>query len=267
MGKDIIKTAFQPLVDLAKKTHVPYCGRVCECIENRVGEMSSSKMSHFAEARYRKSHDFIRDYSQVVEIASGFTPHAYHAWKDYGKSLERYIEIDFSKNLDLKSEAMKEAGFCVPGERHRLIGGNIYDDKVWDAVHNKLSLSREVGMFAEGFMMYTSFEDRKCLFEKISDLLKEAGGKFWFEDSLTFHPELENVGFRGFSRKMGSVGNNKNIANYLGQDVLTEEILDFGFDIERVPAYLNLSSRDFDEKGKRVLSRFKTWVLSLGGKK
>lgn len=114
-------------------------------------------------------------------------------------------------------------------------------------------------------MQYTDKKQRKFLLGQIKEILKITGGKFFFEDSLTFHPEFEKMGdFKNLSKKMSQIGKNKNLLNYTSQEDLTKEFEKMGFKISRIPAYSKLISKHYPNgSAKFIISKFKHWQLSL----
>ncbi|MBU6431099.1 hypothetical protein KGQ29_01850, partial [Patescibacteria group bacterium] len=90
-------------------------------------------------------------------------------------------------------------------------------------------------------------------------------GSFFFEDSLTFHPEFSNmVALKALSRKMSQISGNNNLLKYISQEELTKEFKDFGFKIKRIKAYSNLMSKSYNKKkAKLIIKNFKHWQLSL----
>lgn len=257
----IKNTAFLPLLDLAKRTDVPYCDKMWDSIKDIIGDMDPVKKSYFVESRYMGAHEFAREYSQIVELASGFMPHAYHASRQDG-NLEKYVEIDFPENIELKDKLLRSSGLTIPHNKHIMIGGDLYDSETWDKIHDSISEGIKTCVFANGFMMYTNEKDRAKLASYLIQLLRKNGGSYFFEDSLTFHPEFsKHKDLRVLSERMSRISK-KDLTNYLTQDGLTEEFRDLGFNVARTPAYSNLTSKDIDGEGRVVIKEFRNWILT-----
>lgn len=113
-------------------------------------------------------------------------------------------------------------------------------------------------------MQYTNKKQREFLLQKIKVILIKNNGSFFFEDSLTFHPEFSNIVIsKDLTRKMSQISGNNNLLKYVSQEELAKEFKDIGFKIKRI-APDNLTSQSYNEKeAKLIIKNFKHWELKL----
>ncbi len=259
----VADTAFLPLIDMAAGACVPFV----EFYARRLPvQMDPVGKSHLAESRYLGAEKVIeeKDLRQIIELGAGFTPH-YQNLNGEGL-VDSYIEVDLPENSEIKQGLLKQAVWdeSMP----TFVQGNVFDRKTWYSIGHhafqNFSEEKPVGIFAEGFMQYTNPEQRKYLLDQMRPLLEEFGGFFFFEDSLTFHPEFSEIPeMRALSERMSKISKNDQLTNYISQEGLTHEFESYGFYVERMPAPLdNLTSRDLDDEGREVLSRFQHWILT-----
>lgn len=254
------KTALIPLIDLAVDIDVPNTALILERLINKKKRETSGK-AYLAESRYKGSEAIIKlnKYKQVLELGSGFTPHAINL----GKVIEKYIEVDYPSNLVVKEKLINKI-FKGKNNNTSYIAGDIFTNLVWRKISREL-LKGRIGIFAEGFMQYTNKKQRAFLLKKIKVILIKNKGSFFFEDSLTFHPEFPNTAtFKDLTKKMSQISGNNNLLKYISQEDLTKEFKDFGFKIKRIKAYSNLMSKSYNTKeAKFIIKNFKHWQLSL----
>lgn len=256
----IEKTAFLPLIDLAVDTDVPNTTLILEKLINKKKWKTSGK-AYLAESRYKGSEAIIKlnKYKQILELGSGFTPHAINL----GKAIEKYVEVDYYKNIVIKEKLINKI-FKDKNNKISYIAGDIFKNSVWNKINREL-LKGRIGIFAEGFMQYTNKKQRAFLLEKIKVILTKNKGSFFFEDSLTFHPEFSCIStLKVLSRKMSQTSGNNNLLKFISQEELTKEFNDLGFKIKRIKAYSNLMSKSYNtEESKFIIKNFKHWQLSL----
>jgi O-methyltransferase involved in polyketide biosynthesis len=146
------------------------------------------------------------------------------------------------------------------------VAGDAFNDDLWNDIATKLTIA-PVAIFAEGFMQYTSKAERDRLFKNVREILTKCGGCFFFEDSLTFHPEIydhdSGSSTQAISKKMQSISKNSNLTKYISQESLTAELESYGFDIERASPVKDLESESFDNAGSEILNIFKHWKLTI----
>ena len=256
---EIQKTAIIPLLDLVK-CNVNNANKILNELKYPK-QFCSSEVSYLAESRYKSSEKIIKDnhFKQVVELGSGFSPHAINL----KKHINKYIEVDF---LDNSKTKQKIIGRLFPNNQNIIyMHGNVFQKDIWQKIWKKIDKENKIAIFAEGFMQYTDKNQRKFLLGQIKKVLKKIGGAFFFEDSLTFHPEFKKIKkLKNISKKMSRLSKNKNLLKYISQEELTKEFETAGFQISRINAYNDLVSKDYQNNvAKSVISNFKHWQLTL----
>lgn len=256
---EIQKTAIIPLLDLAK-CNVDNTKKILSELKYSK-KFCSTESSYLAESRYKSSEKIIKNkhFKQVVELGSGFSPHAINL----KKYVNKYIEVDFLRNSKTKQKIISH---LFPNNQIIIyLHGNIFQKDVWQKIRKKIDKENKIAIFVEGFMQYTDKIQRKFLLGQIKKVLKKTGGIFFFEDSLTFHPELKKMeNLKNLSKKMSRLSGNKNLLKGVSQEELTKEFETEGFQISRINAYNDLVSKDYQNSvAKSVISNFKHWQLSL----
>ncbi|MFT4310603.1 MAG: class I SAM-dependent methyltransferase [Candidatus Woesearchaeota archaeon] len=190
---------------------------------------------------------------QVIEIGSGFTPHALNL-EDI-----RYIEIDFPHIIKTKREIISSI------DPHRdviYIGGNIFSDEAWESIYTSI-LNQPTAVFFEGFMQYTNNNQRKFLFDKIRPIIQD-GGFCFFEDSLTFNPHFSQIPtLRNLTERMKSISKKTQLTSYISQKELHSELKSYGLRVTRKKPFNRCKCTSYDSLGKLVLSHFRHWVLEV----
>lgn len=251
-------TALIPLMDLALDTDIPNTGEILSRIVAKKKWERSGK-SYLAESRYKSAEQVIKEegYKQILELGSGFTPHAVNLQE----VVDLYVEVDYRRNIELKKQIVED---IFPNTKNKIIyiPGDILDDSTWLEIE-KMLLNKPVGILAEGFMQYTSKKERAFLLGKIKKVLKQYGGSFFFEDSLTFHPSLrENNQPDVLTVQMSQIGDNKNLLQNISQEELTNEFIECGFGVKRIKAYSDIVAGSYNsEEARKIIDQFKYWQL------
>jgi hypothetical protein len=134
-------------------------------------------------------------------------------------------------------------------------------------IEEKLRLGPVV-IFSEGFMLYTTKEERNRLSELVRPVLEEHGGFLVFEDSMRYHPELKNESFGSFLEKLSKATGRD--LSYITQEEMEQEWVDRGYVVDRVSEdiplesekSLPLSGPDLDNLNM-VKAVHRAWRLSL----
>lgn len=269
-AKEIYKTAMGTVRDLAFYTDIKGAEQIWRLLSGEEKDENFSKKTkgkpHLVELRYKMSDQIIRSLAetegvgQAVEIASGFTPHALELLG--GGVLSNYIESDLLVNTVKKQELYDEVGQGLPVI---YVPGNIYEKETWDEIEVKLA-DGPVVIFSEGFMLYSTAQERDKLANLVRPILQKHGGYFVFEDSTRFHPEfIEYPNFRPFFDKLAK--SSQRDMGAVSQEDMAKEWEDRGFKIERVPENIPLSSEsklpDLADEITLIKDNYKMWKLSL----
>lgn len=267
---EIYKTAIGTIKELAIFTDIPKVREAWKLLggdeEHLEFSGKVSGMPWLVELRYKSSEKLIKEISQesgikqAVELASGFTPHAANLIEE--GVLNNYVESDFLINTEKKKEINK---VLEPEASISYAAGNVYEEKTWEKIKSGLN-SGPVVIFSEGFMLYTSKDERMRLANLVRDVLEKHGGYFMFEDSTRFHPEfIQHPNFKPFFDKLSK--SSQRDLGPITQEDLTKEWEEAGFVIERIPEDVPLASEvklpelagDID----LVKKSYKMWKLSL----
>lgn len=262
-SNDIYQSA-ATIRELAKNTNIPFAKEAYEALGgDGVWENLFSGMPHLVEMRYLASEKLITDLiasgkvSQVVELASGLTPHAVSLSKK-SPGLKKYVEVDYRVNILRKKEMNEALGITKNVE---YVSGDLFDPLTWDKIDNNLGEGNAI-IFSEGFMLYMKdAAERSKLANNVRRVLEKRGGYFVFDDSLRYHPEFQTDPL--IKDFLGTLIKGETI----GQEELTKEWEERGFVVERVPEDSDLScERTLPDKQQEInllKSHFKLWKLSL----
>lgn len=267
---EIYKTALGTVEGLARFTDIKLTKKVWKILggeeENKSFSEKTAGKPHLVELRYKMSDSIIRELSetenvkQAVELASGFTPHALELLES--GVLNNYIESD----LPINSTQKKEVNAAInPEISVSYASGNIYNSVAWEEIASQLK-DGSVVIFSEGFMLYSTKEERDILANEAKSILEKHGGYFMFEDSTRFHPEfIDHPNFKPFFDKLAQVSNRG--LGAISQEDMTEEWLQRGFDVDRISENVHLSIEsklpEFSEEIELVKENYKMWKLSL----
>ncbi len=267
---EIYKTAIGTVEGLAIFTDIEPAKQIWKLLggteENESFSRKTAGKPHLVELRYKTSDKVIRDLAetenvrQIVELASGFTPHAQELLSS--NVVGSYIESDLPINTAKKREINTTLNPDLP---IAYAPGNVYDHEVWVDIESKLK-EGPILVFSEGFMLYTTKAERDKLSDEVKLLLENHGGHFMFEDSTRFHPEfISHPNFKPFFDKL-SQGSNRDLGA-ISQEEMTREWEERGFVVERVPEDVDLSSEDqlpeLVEEIDLIKKNYKMWKLSL----
>lgn len=277
MEKDqVFPTAFITARCFAEQTNIPNAKALYASFCDQMGfvkgenEPDQIDTPHFMELRYLSTEKVIKEavenggVSQVVELASGFTPHSVNLLNSVG-GIKNYIENDFAVNLDVKKKAVNN---FIGGIPIAFVPGNAVASETWGKIEAQLS-DGPVAIFCEGLMMYLSREQQVEFFNNIKEILKKKGGFFMHEDILKYHPELkENPRFARITNKLKAISSNTALDESFTQESVTRFYESLGFIVERVPEDVELSIDSYPEhtrENARELqgAGFQMWKLSL----
>jgi O-methyltransferase involved in polyketide biosynthesis len=272
----VYPTAFITARCFAEQTNIPNAKELyasfCEQMGFVKGENEPDQIDtpHFMELRYLSSEKVIRsavergEVEQVVELASGFTPHSVNLLNSEG-GIKNYIENDFAVNLEVKKKAVND---FVGGIPVVFIPGNVLAKETWEKIEAQLT-DGPVAIFCEGLMMYLSRDQQIEFFNNIKEVLKKKGGFFMHEDILKYHPELkENPAFTSITNKLKAISGNTALDESFTQESIAQFYESLGFVVERVPEDVPLSIDNYPEhirENARILQHlgFQMWKLSL----
>lgn len=268
-AEEIYKTAMGTIMDLALYAKIPGAKEVWEHLEDEGFSQKVAGKPHLLELRYKMSEKVIKESAekdgikQAVEIASGFTPHALELVKNTG-TLDKYVESDFPINANKKQAIMKKLFPELPID---FVPGNIFEEETWVKIEDKLN-EGPVAIFTEGFILYTTEAERDRLAKYIKSILEKHGGYFLFEDSMRYHPELNNPNFKTFLARLSQVSQRE--MNAITQEEMKQEWEDRGFEVERVPENIPLVSEKelpvTNDELEVTRKNFQMWKLSLSQK-
>ncbi len=272
----VFPTAFITARCFAEQTNIPNAKELYTSFCDQMGfvkgenEPDQIDTPHFMELRYLSTEKVIREavekgeVEQVVELASGFTPHSVNLLNSE-KGIRNYIENDFAVNLDVKKKAVNN---FVGGIPVAFIPGNAVAPETWGKIEAQLG-DGPVAIFCEGLMMYLSREQQVEFFNNIKEVLKKRGGFFMHEDILKYHPELkENPKFARITNKLKAISSNTALDEIFTQEGVTQFYESQGFTVERVPEDVPLSINSYPEHVREDATElqkagFQMWKLSL----
>lgn len=241
----IEKTALVTLRDMVQ-AKIPYAKDILERISENA---EPSGYAFLVESRYKTTEKILREggFSQVVEFGAGFAPHSLNT------SCELYVEVDLAHNSALKRKIVVD----VVDKNIVFVSGDLLDERTWSKL-SELIKNRRTAFFCEGLIQYFSSEQREFFFTKVHELLETIDGLFFFEDSLRFHPEI--LSLQNLSKEMALLSQENELLTPITQEILSQELSDFGFTIKRIPVIRELNTPCNDE-AKNVLLAFSFWVL------
>ena len=256
-------TAYRTIAALAKNTSIPYCREIIQgIIEDNKAELvetnSSSSLPYLVELRYKTSEQIIREggYQQVIELGAGLTPHALNL----KQTVTNYIEVDLEENSRLKRSLVQG---LEPSLTVDYVAGDVFDSHTWSILRSLIKPGLPVAIFAEGFLIYSSQEQRQFLGEQIRAILAEHEGLFFVEDALRFHPELQRIPkIKQFTIDLTNRSKNTNYSEALTQEALTQEWQDLGFIVNRREPEKKLETV-YSREDKEVLDTLKHWLLCV----
>jgi O-methyltransferase involved in polyketide biosynthesis len=250
--------------ELAKNSNLPFVKKAYEIIGgDKLYENIFSGMPHLVEMRYLASEKLITDMvnsgevAQVVELASGLTPHAVSLSRNL-QGLKRYVEVDYRVNIIKKKELNDKLGANAD---MRYVAGDLFKKSTWEKIEESLG-DGKVLIFSEGFMLYMeNKDDRDKIAENFKGTLEKHGGYFVFDDSLRYHPEFQTEpSIREF---LGNLIKGDTIS----QEELTMEWENRGFNVERIPEDNPLSCESVLPNKKEEIAllkkHLKLWKISL----
>ncbi|NEP62198.1 MAG: hypothetical protein F6K31_35525 [Symploca sp. SIO2G7] len=254
-------TAYRTVAALANNTNISYCREIAQrIIDESQSELGKTdiflSVSYLIELRYKTSEKIIREggYQQVIELGTGFTPHALNL----KQTVTNYIEVDLEENSRLKRRIVQE---LEPGLTVHYVAGDVFDSHTWSRLYSLLKPGLPVAIFAEGFLLYSSQEQRRFLGEKIHTILAEHDGLFFMEDSLRFHPEFQGIPkITNFTIALTNRSKNTNYSKTITQEALTQEWQDMGFIVKRIEPEKNLETA-YSAEDKQILDTLKHWLL------
>jgi len=236
MSREILKTSFGTCQELGEYSDIPFAKELSSGLNLEEEERIKSGMPFLVELRYKCSDRLLRQLieergiKQVVELASGFMPHALNLAEDYPDL--KYIEVDYGARIKEKIAQTIKPDI----DRISYIEGNLLAEKTQNEIQTKLS-SGPVAIFSEGLMMYLSEEDRAKLGSFVKEILTQHGGVFFFEDNTTFNPDFrQRIGpiIAQLHKKLASAGKTSTHQKSWTQQQVTQEFETMGFDIERM---------------------------------
>ena len=271
MSNRLLKTAFGTARELAEYSDIPNAKKMWELLGGDAKHFQTSKkvsgMPWSVELRYKASETIIKNIrnkegiKQTIEMASGFTPHALNLLGK--KVLNNYIESDFDANIKRKKFINNVLG---NGLNIQYVSGNLFSKITWNKIESKLNPGKVI-IFSEGFIVYTTKQERNELSELIKPLLKKRGGYFVFEDSIRFQADfLKNKNFNLFFKKLSIVNGKK--LNLISQEEMIAEWMSRGFKVER-EAIKNIRLKseslrpEFVDDVKLLKKNYRMWKLSL----
>jgi O-methyltransferase involved in polyketide biosynthesis len=236
---NIQKTA-ATIVDLADNSNVGYANQIKLALEKRFPGIKSfaPSMSEIVVSRYLTSQEMLEEavqntdgQVQIIELGSGFTPHALNL---NGRAV-KYIEIDLPDNISLKKEIVGEIN---QQDKTEYISGSILDPEVWDQVYKIIDRDLPVIIFSVGLIIYFSSPEQDSLTSLALPLIKPDGvSRFVFDDSLKYHPELQSHPALVQGRKnIISTSKNQNMAEDFSQEEVVNNCKARGFtEVKRHP--------------------------------
>ncbi|NEP14314.1 MAG: hypothetical protein F6K14_29790 [Symploca sp. SIO2C1] len=254
-------TAYITIAALAKNTSIPYCREIIQNIiaENKADLVeinSSSSLHYLVELRYKTSEKIIREgeYQQVIELGAGLTPHALNLQQ----TVTNYIEVDLAENSHLKRRIVQK---LEPSLTVHYVAGDIFASSTWSKLKGLVKPGVPVAIFAEGFLIYSSQEQRQFLGEQIREILADNGGMFFMEDSLRFHPEVQEIPkIKNFTIALSNRSKNTNYSKSITQEDLTKEWHDMGLIVKRREPDKKLETA-YSREDEEVLDTLKHWLL------
>jgi len=254
-------TAYRTVAALAKNTSIPYCREITQrIIDENKAELGKTdtflSVSYLIELRYKTSDKIIREggYQQVIELGAGLTPHALNL----KQKVTNYIEVDLEENSRLKRRIVQE---LEPSLTVHYVAGDVFDSHTWSRLNSLLKPGLPVAIFSEGLLLYSSQEQRRFLGEQIGAILAEHDGLFFLEDSLRFHPEVQEMPkIQKFTKYITNKSKNTNYSEPITQEDLTQEWQDMGFIVKRIEPEKKLETA-YSAEDEQILDTLKHWLL------
>jgi len=237
MAREISRTSFGTINELGAYTDVPYAQELASGLGLKKEEYIKSGMPFWVELRYKCSDRILVDLidqqgiKQIVELASGFTPHAINLVDKYPDI--KYVEVDYG--AELKQKIVESVRPDI--NRVEYVAGNFLNDDTQNKIESSLEPG-PVALFSEGLMMYLDEEARAKLGGFIKRILAKHGGAFFFEDNTTFNPEFrQRIGpiISQLHKNLASAGKTSVHQKSWSQEVITKEFSEMGFDVVRIP--------------------------------
>lgn len=228
------------VVDLADNSNVAYATQIKLALEKRFPGIKSfaPSMSEIVVSRYLTNQKMLEDVVkstngqvQIIELGSGFTPHALNL---NGRPA-KYIEIDLPENISLKKEIVAEIS---SHDETGYIAGDVLDPAIWDVVSKMVDPDLPVVIFSVGLIIYFSGLQQDRLVSLALPFIKPDGiSRFVFDDSLKYHPELQGHPALVQGRKnIIDTSKNKNMADDFSQEEMVRNCKIRGFsEIKRTP--------------------------------
>lgn len=217
------------------------------------GEVPETGSPYFIELRYKSSEKIISQMAekfgeiQVVELASGFTPHGM-SMTMRRPEVKKWIDNDFEASLSIKQNVVNNIAGGMPIE---YVPGSVLEQTTWDKIESRLDQDLPVVVFCEGLMMYFTKEDRQKFYNHIHQIIGKHGGAFFHEDILKYQKDNEEIergrssdDFRCITQQIREISggqNNPALGEFYTQEEVASEYEENGFNIERV------SERDLAE--------------------
>lgn len=222
-----------------------------------LGEVLKPGLAPQLEARYKLIDRLVNQagYSQILEIASGFSPRGMIMSSD---SRIQYVEVDVEMVAREKKALIEH---LKPGCRnlHVEVGSGLnYQDLAKACQHFQLDLS--VTITHEGLLRYLSFDQKAVVAQNIGRILREYGGVWITSDiSLQETQEAENRLTPGIIEKVShTTGANLVQNRFRNEEHAHQFFEELGFTIERhsflemtaeltSPGTLNISPKQVEE--------------------
>lgn len=251
----IQKTA-ATIVDLADNSDVEYAKQIKLALEKRFPGIKSfaPSMSEIVVARYLTNHKMLEDVIentsgniQIVEMGSGFTPHSLNL----GNKALKYIEIDLPENINIKKEIIGEIN---PSDNTEYVSGSVLDSEVWNKVTEIIDTNIPIIMFSEGLILYLNKEQQDLLAALVLPIIPaDSVSKFVFDDSLKYHPDLQNNPALLQGRKnIIDTSKNTNVEETFSEEIVVDNCKTRGFsNVKRTPYVIS------GDKLKEVIGQYK----------
>lgn len=237
MSREILKTSFGTCQELGEYSDIPFAKELSFGLDIKEEDRIKSGMPFWVELRYKCSDRLLRQLieekgiKQVVELASGFTPHALNLMDDYHDL--KYIEVYYGAGV--KEKIVQ--GVRPDINRISYVQGDFLSENIQNEIQAKLN-SGPVSIFSEGLMMYLDEEKRAKLGTFVKKILTQHGGVFFFEDNTTFNPDFrQRIGpiIAQLHKNLATAGKTSTHQKSWTQQQIAQEFKAMGFDIERIP--------------------------------
>lgn len=232
--------------------------------DNGMKEIGSSEKipdtgsPYFLELRYKSSEAVIAKMIekfgpiQVVELASGFTPHGLSVTSK-SPEVKKWIDNDFEASLAVKQKVVNDMVGGLPIE---YVPGSVLEQGTWDKIDSRLIPGLPVVIFCEGLIMYFTKEEREKFYSFIHGVLDKHDGCFFHEDVLKYQKGNKVIeegrskdDFLCITQQIKEISggqNNPALDEFYTQDEVTKEYEDSNFTIERVPER-DIATLSFDK--------------------